>query len=236
MRNLDTVIWSIAELFNLKESDMTFVSRIVLTLVATLALQLPALANTYQEGVDYEVLPQAGKVEVPGKLEVREFFWYGCPHCFLLEGPLAQWSQQLPDDVHFIRTPAPMNSNWVPHAHAYYVAESLGRVDEISDKLFHALHVKKEKVFNQKELARFFTQFDISEDNFNKLYNSFAVRVKVRQAEALSKNYRLRGVPALVVNGKYLVKAKAGQSPEAMLPVVEFLLNRERSASTAALQ
>lgn len=209
---------------------MTLVSRILLTLVATLALQLPALAATYKEGVDYELLPQAGKVEVPGKLEVREFFWYGCPHCFSLEGPLAQWRKTLPEDVNFVRTPAPMNSNWVPHAHAFYVAESLGKLEEISGKLFHALHVKKDKVFSQKELAGFFTQFGVSEEEFDKLYNSFAVRVKVRQAEALTKNYRLRGVPALVVNGKYLVKAKNGQTVDELLAVVNYLLQQERAA------
>ena len=175
---------------------MTFVSRVLIALATALAFQLPALAETFKEGVDYDVLPQPGKVEVPGKLEVREFFWYGCPHCFQLEAPLAEWHKTLPADVHFVRTPAPMNSNWVPHAHAYYVAESLGKLDEISEKLFQALHVKKEKVFTQEELATFFIQFGVTEQDFNKLYNSFSVRVKVRQAEALTKNYRLRGVPA----------------------------------------
>ena len=216
---------------------MTFVSRALLTLVTALAFQLPALADSFKEGVDYDLLPQPGKVEVPGKLEVREFFWYGCPHCFQLEEPLAQWRKTLPADVSFVRTPAPMNSNWLPHAHAYYVAESLGKLDEISEKLFQALHVKKEKVFTQDELAVFFTQFGVNEQEFNKLYNSFSVRVKVRQAEALSKNYRLRGVPALVVNGKYLVKSQAGKGPDSMLPVVQYLLDKERvGAATSALQ
>lgn len=212
---------------------MRLLSRLLMALVATLALQLPALAATFTEGVDYEILPQPGKVEVPGKQEVREFFWYGCPHCFQLEEPLEAWRKTLPADVNFIRTPAPMNSSWVPHAHAFYVAESLGKLDEVSEKLFNALHVKKEKVFSQDELATFFTQFGVSEQEFNKLYNSFSVRVKVRQAEALSKNYRLRGVPALVVNGKYLLKAQSGQSSDSMLQVVQFLLDKER-VSTAA--
>ncbi len=214
---------------------MTFVSRILMALVTALALQLPAHASPFKEGVDYELLPQPGKVEVPGKQEVREFFWYGCPHCFQLEEPLNAWRKTLPADVHFVRTPAPMNNHWVPHAHAYYVAESLGKLDEISDKLFQALHVKKEKVFNQEELAIFFTQFGVTEQDFNKRYNSFSVRTKVRQAEALSKNYRLRGVPALVVNAKYLVKAQQGKAPDAMLPVVQYLLDKERVGAATGL-
>lgn len=210
------------------------VSRVLLVLLALFALQMPALAATFKEGTDYDLLPQPGKVEVPGKLEVREFFWYGCPHCFELEPILAQWRKTLPADVNFVHTPAPMNKNWVPHAHAYYVAESMGKLDEISAKLFHALHVKRDKLFSQEELAGFFTQFGITEEEFNKRYNSFAVRVKVKQAEALTKNYRLRGVPALVVNGKYLVKAKAGQTSQSMLQVVQFLLDKERAASKSA--
>lgn len=215
---------------------MTFISRILMVLAATLTLQLPAHGNPFKEGVDYEMLPQPGRVEVPGKLEVREFFWFGCPHCFQLEEPLHAWRKTLPADVHFVRTPAPMNSNWVPHAHAYYVAESLGKLDEISDKLFQALHVKKEKVFSQAELAIFFTQFGVSEQDFNKRYNSFSVRTKVRQADALSKNYRLRGVPALVVNAKYLVKTQPGQTPDAMLAVVQYLLEKERNSANGLAQ
>lgn len=210
---------------------MTFYSKVLLALATLLTLQLPAQAASFKEGVDYERLPQAGKVDVPGKLEVREFFWFGCPHCFQLEQPLNEWRKKLPADVNFVRTPAPLNDNWVPHAHAFYVAESLGKQDEVSDKLFHALHVKKERVLDQAQLATFFTQFGVSEQEFDKLYNSFAVRVKVRQAGALAKSYRLRGVPALVVNGKYLVKARQGQPQEAMFPVIEYLLDKERQSA-----
>lgn len=213
---------------------MTFFSKVLVALATLLTLQLPAQAASFKEGVDYELLPQAGKVDVPGKLEVREFFWFGCPHCFQLEQPLNEWRKKLPADVNFVRTPAPMNNNWVPHAHAFYVAESLGKLDVVSDKLFHALHVKKERVLDQAQLATFFTQFGVSEPEFDKLYNSFAVRVKVRQAGALAKTYRLRGVPALVVNGKYLVKAQQGQTQEAMFPVIEYLLDKERQAGAAS--
>ncbi len=213
---------------------MTLISKLFLAFATLLVLHMPAQAASFKEGVDYEILPQAGKVDVPGKLEVREFFWYGCPHCFQLEQPLSAWSKQLPADVNFVKTPAPMNNNWVPHAHAFYVAESLGKLDEVSDKLFHALHVKKERVFEQAQLASFFTQFGVSEQEFDKLYNSFAVRVKVRQAGALAKTYRLRGVPALVVNGKYLVKAKQGQPEQSLFPVVEYLLDKERQAGAAS--
>lgn len=200
----------------------------LLALVVLLGWQGAALAASFEEGVDYEVLEQPGKVEVPGKTEVREFFWYGCPHCFQLEGSLESWAKQLGADVNFVRTPAPMNDNWVSHAHAFYVADSLGKLGSIGPALFNALHVKKEQVFSQEELARFFAGHGVDEKDFNKRYNSFAVRTKVRQARALSQQYRLRGVPAFVVNGKYLVKGKQGTAPDYMLKVVDFLVNKER--------
>ena len=205
------------------------------TLLATLALFTGLLqAETYREGVDYEVLQQPGKVEIPGKIEVREFFSFSCPHCFRLESFTSEWQPKQADDVNFIMTPAAMRKDWEPLAHAYYVAEALGKLDQIKPELFNAIHVKNEKIVTQADLAGFFKRYEVSEDDFNKLFNSFSVRVKVRQASALAKTYRLRGVPALVVNGKYLVKSQSGKGFEDMLAVVDFLVNKERAASKVA--
>ena len=214
---------------------MKTLSMLMFSLLALVAWQTPVqAAETFHEGVDYEVLNPPGEVAVPGKLEVREFFWYGCPHCFALEGPLEAWLKTKPADVNFVRTPAPMNDSWIPHAHAYYVAQALGKADQITPELFNAIHVKRERLFSEDELAGFFKQYGVSEDQFHQLYNSFAVRVKVREAAALVKAYHLRGVPALVVDGKYLVKAKAGEEPGAMFDVVNFLLDKERVAHKIA--
>ncbi len=191
-------------------------------------------AATYKEGVDYDVLAQPGKVEVPGKIEVREFFWFGCPHCFKLETNMKNWKANLAEDVNFVATPAAMNKGWVNHAHAFYVAEALGKLEEIQPKLFYQIHVEKKITNTQDDLAAFFGKFGVSEGDFNKLFNSFSVRVKVRQADAMAKTYRLRGVPALVINGKYLVKAQSGRTFEDMLQVVDFLIEKERTASKVA--
>lgn len=199
-------------------------------LVLLLGIHSAARAEAFVEGTDYDVLEQPGKVALPDKLEVREFFWFGCGHCFQLEAPLEEWAKKAPADVNFVRTPAPMNDRWVSHAHAFYVAESMGKLDQITPALFNALHVKKENIYTEEELAAFFTGFGISEDDFNKRYNSFSVRTKVRQARTHAQQYGLRGVPALIVNGKYLVKGKEGAGPGYMLRVVDFLLDKERVA------
>ncbi|RLT96886.1 thiol:disulfide interchange protein DsbA/DsbL [Ketobacter sp.] len=210
------------------------------TLVATLALFASLFstllqAETYREGVDYELIQQPGKVEVPGKIEVREFFSFSCPHCFSLESYTAEWKPTLADDVNFVMTPAAMRKDWEPLAHAYYVAEALGKLEQIKPDLFSAIHVKKQNLYTQAELAGFFKGYGVTEDDFNKLYNSFSVRVKVRQATALAKTYRLRGVPALVVNGKYVVKSQTGKTFADLLQVVNFLVDKERAASKVAV-
>jgi thiol:disulfide interchange protein DsbA len=204
-------------------------------LVASLALFATLLqAETFREGVDYELLQQPGKVEVPGKIEVREFFSFSCPHCFRLESFTSEWKPKQAEDVNFVMTPAAMRKDWEPLAHAYYVAEALGKLEQIKPDLFDAIHVKKKQLFTQSELAGFFKGYGVSEDDFNKLYNSFSVRVKVRQATALAKTYRLRGVPALVVNAKYLVKTQSDKTFADMLAVVDFLVDKERAASKVA--
>ena len=210
----------------------TFLKTTLVALVAVFSTLLQA--ETFREGVDYELLQQPGKVEVPGKIEVREFFSFSCPHCFRLESATAEWKPKLADDVNFVMTPAAMRKDWEPLAHAYYIAEALDKLGQIKPELFDAIHVKKQQVFTQPELAGFFKGYGVSEEDFNKLYNSFSVRVKVRQATALAKTYRLRGVPALVVNGKYLVKSQSGKSFADMLQVVDFLVDKERAASKVA--
>lgn len=189
---------------------------------------LTANAETFREGVDYKALETPVEVDNPKNIEVREFFWYGCPHCFALEAHLSDWKKTKPEGVDFVPTPAPLNASWTPHAHAFYVAQALGKKDEISNALFDALHVDKKRITSQDQLAEFFTQFDVSEEDFNKLYNSFSVRVAVRKAEALAKAYRLTGVPALIVNGKYLVEMRKAKSNERMIDIVNFLIEKEK--------
>lgn len=194
---------------------------------------LGAAAETFREGVDYKVLETPVDVDNPKNIEVREFFWFGCPHCFALEATISDWKKTMPEGVDFVQTPAPLNASWAPHAHAFYVAEALGKGPEISTALFDALHMEKKRITKQDQLAQFFTQFGVTEEDFNKLYNSFSVRVAVRKAEALAKAYRLSGVPALIVNGKYLVEMRTAKSNERMMEIINFLVEKEKLLAKA---
>jgi len=182
-------------------------------------------ADPYTAGKDYGVLINQGPVDVPNKIEVREFFWYGCPHCFRLDPFVTTWLKTKPADVNFVRTPAALNPLWEQSARGFYAVDLLGQTDKVHSALFEAIHVKGLKPFDQASLATFYASQGVDANKFNGLYNSFAVSGKVAQSKKLAMQYQLEGVPALVVNGKYVVQGEDGKA----LQVVNFLINKVRT-------
>lgn len=188
-----------------------------------MAFSANAMAADFVAGKDYTVVQNPGKPEVAGKIEVREFFWYGCPHCFKLEPHMQAWLRKIPSDVNFIRTPAAMNKLWEQGARAYYVSEALGVRKRTHLPLFHA-NGNGQQILQKDEFAKFFTKYGVPEAKFNSMYNSFAITAKVSQANKLAQQYQLSGVPAVVVNGKYVVQGE----DQKVVQVVEYLINKER--------
>ena len=123
---------------------------------AVFAISGSAMAANFVAGQDYIVVPTPVQVEVPGKIEVREFFWYGCGHCFKLEPHMQTWLKKLPKDVRFVRTPAAMNPVWEQAARAYYVSEALQIRRKTHLPLFKAIHEGGQQIFDQKSQAKFF--------------------------------------------------------------------------------
>lgn len=191
-----------------------------------MAFSANAMAADYVAGKDYTVIKNPGKVDVPGKIEVREFFWYGCPHCFKLEPYMQTWLKAIPKDVNFVRSPAAMNKMWEQGARAYYVSEELGIRKKTHLPLFHAIQVDNQQLFDQASQAKFFTKFGVPEAKFNSLYNSFSVSSKIAKSNQLAQQYQLTGVPAVVVNGKYVVQGEDGKVTQ----VVNYLIEKERKA------
>ena len=196
-------------------------------LVACLAF-LPAwaVASTLVEGKDYKVLSNPGVAPAKGQFEVVEFFWYGCPHCYSLEPHVASWVKTKPANVKFSRVPAALNPIWEANARGYYVAEASGVLEASHMALFDAIQVRKERLFDQASLAAFYARYGVKPANFNSLYQSFAVSARVAQSRNLAIRYQLSGVPAMVVNGKYLVSGDSAR----VIEVVKALIERERKA------
>jgi thiol:disulfide interchange protein DsbA len=191
-----------------------------------LAFSGSVMAADFVAGKDYTVVANPGKVEVPGKIEVREFFWYGCPHCFKLEPHMQAWLKNIPKGVRFVRTPASMNPVWEQGARGYYVSEALGVRQKTHLPLFHAIHVNGQQIFDQQSQAKFFSQYGVPEAKFNSMFNSFMITSKVAQSNQLAKQYQLTGVPAVVVNGKYVVQGEDAKVTQ----VVSYLVEKERKA------
>lgn len=190
-------------------------------------LALFCLAGLVRAEGGYETLSPAQAVQNPDKVEVIEFFWYGCPHCYSLEPSLAAWLKTKPANVEFIRQPAVFSDLWGKHAKAFFTAEALGVSEKVHADFFDAIQNKKQKLTSEDELAKFFAAHGVKDADFRAAYSSFLVDAKMRQAETMAARYGITGVPALVVNGKYRVTATTAKSQENMIAITDQLIKQE---------
>lgn len=193
---------------------------------------LAAVAQDYVEGEDYDVISPAIR-GATDKIEVTEFFWYGCGHCYSFEPQLTQWKKGLDDDVVVVGSPAMWNGVMEVHARAYYAAEALGVLDTMHMPLFQALNVDRRRLANEDELADLFAANGIDREDFSKAFNSFGVGSQVRQANARARAAKISGTPELMVAGKYRISTRKAGSQADMLKLAEYLIEKERSARDA---
>ena len=198
-------------------------------LAATSSADSPAASSRFKEGTHYRVLPVAQPTGAPpGKVEVAEVFWYGCPHCYSLEPYIKEWrADGKPANASFVRIPAALNANWQVHARVYYAAEALGVLDEVHEEIFREVHTNRNALMSEEALVEFFGRYGVSEEDFLEAFNSFAVTTKLRRSDSLVRRYRITGVPAMVVNGKYVTGADLAGGEEPMFEVVNFLIEKE---------
>jgi thiol:disulfide interchange protein DsbA len=202
---------------------------IFIALIAPMAM-CQAQTEKYVAGVDYEVLPQAIRTANVEKIEVNEVFHYACIFCYNFETVISPWIDALPEDVDFQRTPAIWQTALEPYARAYYTAKVLKVLDKTHVALFEAIHVERQQIRSQQDLADFFADHGVDVDRFNKVYNSFGVTSQINQAKARAVGYRTQGTPEMVVNGKYRITTRQAKGLEGMLKVASFLIDKERQA------
>jgi len=211
---------------------------LVARLLAPVLLGFAALAANasapFDEGIEYQAIVPPQPTESTGKVEVVELFWYGCPHCYQLEPDLEAWLARKPDNVEFRRVPAVLNRHWALHARAYYAAEVLGAVERIHVPLFKAIHEQRRRLNSVDALAAFFVEQGVAEDQFRKAMASFAVELKVKRAQRVSRAYGIEGVPSIVVNGRYRTNATLANGQRGMFQVIDYLVAREQAQIQAA--
>ena len=185
-------------------------------------LRLATAPNTpvsehFKEGANYrKVVPAQPTNVAPGKVEVVEFFWYGCGHCFKLDPAIEAWrGKGKPPYVEFARVPAMWNDTLRMHARLYYTAEALGKVDELHSTIFRQIHVNNDPLSTVEQMTAFFKKHGVSPEEFQKTFASFAVESKLQRADFLNRRFGIDSVPQVAVNGKYLTdQGKAGGEPE----------------------
>jgi protein dithiol oxidoreductase (disulfide-forming) len=187
---------------------------------------LPGLViAAFEEGRHYMSLPFPATVETGNRIEVREFFWYGCPHCYVLEPGLASWQKKMPANAQFVRTPGTA-PRWMVHGQAYYAFEALGELDKLHGAFFKAVQEKPGAYNEEKAITAFAASHGLDAKKFGEIFNSFGVRLKLEKAKQLNMDLNISSVPALVVDGKYLTTTAMAGGEDAMLKLLDHLIGK----------
>ncbi|MGO2241682.1 MAG: thiol:disulfide interchange protein DsbA/DsbL [Halomonas sp.] len=198
--------------------------------MAGLGLSAAVSAQELVAGQQYELLETPVETHVEdGQIEVTEVFWFGCPHCYRLQTPVNEWYETLDDDVSVVHMPATMGGDWNTHATAFYAAESLGIEDELHADFFNAIHQEKQSLTDPDDIAEFFANYGVSEEEAKQALTAFSVRSEVNKANSRMREMRLMGVPALVVDGRYVVTPSSAGSLENMPQVADELIKQVRA-------
>lgn len=187
-------------------------------------------SKIYQQGEHYDLITPVIRTANPDKIEVVEFFWYGCGHCYTFESVVSPWKKSLPDDVEFKGSPAVWAPQMELHSKMFYTAEVLGVSDKMHLVLFQAMNVDRKRLASEDEIAELFVANGVSKEDFSKAFNSFGVSSMVRQATARARAAKVSGTPEMMVNGKYRISTRKGISQTEMLQVADFLIEKERVA------
>ena len=153
---------------------------------------------------DYKLLNPSQPTSTKN-IEVLEFFFYGCPHCFSLHPAMSAWEKNMPKDVELTYVPTIFRDSWEPMAHTFYALESMGQQHQLHDPLYQAWNVDKVDLSDEAKILDFVAPRGIDRAKFSAAYNSFSVQSKVARAKQMIRSYGITGTPALVVDGKYLI-------------------------------
>ena len=201
-----------------------------LTSVIALAIFV-FFANTSQAefvaGKNYLVLDKPVETETGDQIEVRELFWYFCPHCFSVHPKLEEWSKTMDSSAQLVLQPA-VFPGWEFGSTFYYVLEELGELERLHSSLYNAIHVQKLNLKTQQDFVTWLSLNGVDKDKANKVFKSFPVKVAVNKAKANTYKYRITGVPVFIVNGKYTVNATSAGSEEKIFEVIDYLIQKEK--------
>ena len=199
-------------------------------ILAMLFIPLWGAAQPWQEDLHYEVLTPKFTHPLQSKTnEVIEFFYYGCPHCYRLEPHVRLWLKRKPANVSFHLIPATFTGGrWDWSARLFYTAQALNVESKVHDLIFEAQHAPGgKKIRSNSDMANIFSKVGVDRKTFENTYNSFTVRNQVEQARNLSNKSGIQGVPAIIINGKYLTSVSQAGSENKLFRLVDWLIKNK---------
>ncbi|WJF90087.1 thiol:disulfide interchange protein DsbA/DsbL [Paraburkholderia bonniea] len=181
-------------------------------------------------GKQYTVLAAPQSADVPaGKIEVLEFFWYGCPHCSEFDPILETWIKRQGPDVVFKRVPVAFRDDFIPHSKLYHALDAMGLAQQLTPKIFNEIHVNKNYLMTPEDQAKFLAKNGVDTKKFMEAYNSFSTQSAVQRDKKLLADYKIDGVPALIVQGKYLTGPSLTNSLPGTVQVLDYLVTQVRA-------
>ena len=212
----------------LSKSKRTLLSAAALGLAISFSGLSGAQSPKIEEGFDYRILPTPQPLESKGKVEVIEFFWYGCPHCYDFEPELNTWLKRQPKDVIFRKVPVAFRDDFMPHSQLFYALEAMGKGDALNDKVMYAMHKENKRLMTENEIADWAASQGIDRNTFLATYRSFAVVSKARAARQMADAYRIDGVPTVVMQGRYVTSPSIAGTKAKAISVMEHLEQKIR--------
>ena len=190
-----------------------------------------AVGQPWEEGEHYDIVSPVLRTSNPEKIEVMEFFWFGCGHCYTFEPLLAAWKKTLADDVAFKGSPAIWNSTMEIHAKVFYTAEVLGISERINPVVFRAINQDRRPLTAESDIATLFESSGVLRSDFFDAFNSFGVGSQVRQASSRARSAKITGTPEIVINGKYRITTRKAGNQTNMLKIADYLIEKERESA-----
>ena len=201
-----------------------FLSCALFAVTGVAQAQPPAL----RVNLDYSVIAEQ-PADSSGKIEVIDFFWYGCPGCNAVQPALEAWIKRKPSDVVLRRIPAIRHDAWVPHARIYYTLEALGEIERLHQDVYRGYHVEQLHMSKPDVMEQWAARHGIPRDRWAAAYGSAETDGKLEQAKEATRRYKVPATPSLVVDGRYLTSGGMAQSAEEMISILERLIVRARA-------
>lgn len=200
-------------------SRRQFIANTLLGAIGIAGILPQALAQSAGRG--YELINPPQNTSHPDKVEVVEFFWLGCPHCYSFEPTIAQWESTMPDNVAFVREAPPLNKSWEQHSRGFYAAQLMGKEHEFVNAMFTAIHENRQRMRKPSDIADLAQGLGMDRDKFLKTMKSFSVQTRMNRSIQMAKSAGISGVPAIVINGKYRTGASVAGGNQGMIRAID---------------